>query len=79
MACLRTRHGRRCDSEFPEIIAAAAGLPDVILDGEIVVPGSDGCPDFAALRGRLGVGAGRARVLAAARPAPVLRLRRPLA
>jgi hypothetical protein len=30
---LRTRRGRRCDNEFPEILAAAAGLPDVILDG----------------------------------------------
>jgi ATP-dependent DNA ligase len=40
---LRTRRGRRCDGEFPEILAAAAGLPDVIL-------GEDDVPDFATLR-----------------------------
>jgi len=51
---LRTRHGRRCDAEFPEIITAAAGLPDVILDGEVVILDADGAPDFAALRTRLG-------------------------
>jgi bifunctional non-homologous end joining protein LigD len=66
---LRTRRGRRCDDEFPEIIAAAEGLPDVILDGEIVVLGDDGGPDFAALRARLGAGAVRARAAATTRPA----------
>jgi bifunctional non-homologous end joining protein LigD len=66
---LRTRRGRRCDDEFPQIIAAAAGLPDVILDGEIVVPGEDGGPDFAALRARFGAGAVRARAGGTARPA----------
>jgi ATP-dependent DNA ligase len=30
-----------------------AGLPDVILDGEILVLGDDSDPDFAALRARL--------------------------
>jgi ATP-dependent DNA ligase len=54
VASLRTRIGRRCNSEFPEIIAAAAGLPDLTLDGEIVVLGDDGSPDFSALRARLG-------------------------
>jgi len=68
-ATLRTRHGRRCDRDFPEIIAAAHGLPEVILDGEIVVPGDNAGPDFAALRTRLGASAHRARALAAARPA----------
>jgi ATP-dependent DNA ligase len=43
-ATLRTRRGRRCDGEFPEIIAAAQWLPDVILDGEIVVIGDHGGP-----------------------------------
>jgi bifunctional non-homologous end joining protein LigD len=66
---LRTRRGRRCDSEFPEILAAAAGLPDVILDGEIVVLGKDGGPDFAALRARLGARAVRVRAVAATQPA----------
>src|SRR5258706_12998326 len=36
---LRTRRGRRCDAEFPEILAAAAGLPDVILDGVMSAAG----------------------------------------
>jgi bifunctional non-homologous end joining protein LigD len=65
---LRTRRGRRCDAEFPEILAAAAGLPDVILDGEIVLLGDDGGPDFAALRTRLGAHAVRARAAATTRP-----------
>jgi bifunctional non-homologous end joining protein LigD len=66
---LRTRRGRRCDPEFPEILAAAAGLPDVILDGEIIILGEDGGPDFTALRARLAAHAARARALAATRPA----------
>jgi ATP-dependent DNA ligase len=66
---LRTRHGRRCDGEFPEIVSAGADLPDVILDGEIVQPDDRGSPDFAALRARLGSRPDRARAIAAARPA----------
>ncbi len=66
---LRTRHGRRCDAEFPEVLAAAAALPDVILDGEIVVFGDDGAPDFAALRTRLGAHPVRARAAATTQPA----------
>ena len=66
---LRTRRGRRCDAEFPEVLAAAAGLPDVILDGEIVLFGDDGAPDFAALRTRLGANPVRARAAATTRPA----------
>jgi bifunctional non-homologous end joining protein LigD len=69
MPTLRTRRGRRCDGEFPEILAAAAGLPDVILDGEIVLLGDDGAPDFAALRARLGARAVRARASATMRAA----------
>jgi bifunctional non-homologous end joining protein LigD len=68
-AALRTRHGRRCDTEFPEILAAAAGMPDVILDGEIVLLGDDGFPDFAALRTRLGANPVRARAAATTQPA----------
>jgi bifunctional non-homologous end joining protein LigD len=66
---LRTRRGRRCDAEFPEILAAAVGMPDVILDGEIVLFGADGAPDFAALRARLGAHPARARAAATTRPA----------
>jgi len=66
---LRTRPGRRCDHEFPEITRAATGLPDVILDGEIVVFGADGAPDFPAVRDRLGARARRAATAAMLRPA----------
>jgi bifunctional non-homologous end joining protein LigD len=66
---LRTRHGRQCASEFPEIIASAAGLPDTILDGEIAVVGSDGAPDFAGVLARLGRSATRSRAAATVRPA----------
>lgn len=60
-ATLRTRCGRLFDSEFPEIIQAAASLPDTVLDGEIVVLDQDGTPDFAALRSRLGADPRRSR------------------
>jgi bifunctional non-homologous end joining protein LigD len=66
---LRTRHGRRCDTEFPEIISAATELPATILDGEVTILADDGAPDFAALRGRLGRSAAGSRLAAAARPA----------
>jgi bifunctional non-homologous end joining protein LigD len=69
VASLRTRTGRRCDGEFPEIIAAASGLPELTLDGEIVVLGDDGSPDFSALRTRLGAQGPGPRATAAARPA----------
>jgi bifunctional non-homologous end joining protein LigD len=65
---LRTRRGRRCEPEFPEI-AAAGRLPDVVLDGEIVVLDQNGAPDFAALRHRLGASARRAKHSATLRPA----------
>jgi len=45
---LRTRHGRRYDTEFPEIVSAGTDLPATILDGEIAVLVGDGAPDFAA-------------------------------
>jgi bifunctional non-homologous end joining protein LigD len=66
---LRTRRGRRCESEFPEIVAVSRGLPDVVLDGEIVVLNHNNEPDFAALRTRLGTSAKRAAHSAALRPA----------
>jgi bifunctional non-homologous end joining protein LigD len=44
-------------------------LTDVILDGEIVVAGRDGMPDFGAVRARLGMRASRAAAAAGARPA----------
>ena len=53
---LRSRSGRDCTSEFPELALVAEQLGDcqVILDAELVCFGSDGKPDFAALRARIG-------------------------
>lgn len=52
---LRTRHGRECSGEFPELSAIAGVLGErrVTLDGELVCLRSDGRPDFAPVRQRL--------------------------
>jgi bifunctional non-homologous end joining protein LigD len=54
--CLRTRPGRDCTVEFPELhpLAEALAGQRVILDGELVCLDSDGRPDFGQLRSRLG-------------------------
>jgi bifunctional non-homologous end joining protein LigD len=54
-ASLRTRNGRDCSTDFPELeaIAAALGRHRMTLDGELVCLRSDGQPDFARLRHRL--------------------------
>ncbi len=54
--CLRTRPGRNCTAEFPELhpLAEALAARRVILDGELVCLDSDGRPDFGQLRSRLG-------------------------
>ena len=56
---LRTRNGRECSAEFPELasIDVALGNHRVTLDGELVCLRSDGRPDFARLRRRLAGGA----------------------
>ena len=53
---LRTRHGRACTSEFPELeeLGDAVSARSVILDCELVCLAADGLPDFAAVRARLG-------------------------
>jgi bifunctional non-homologous end joining protein LigD len=53
--CLRSRPGRDCSEEFPELaaITSALGAHQVLLDGELVCLGGDGNPDFASLRRRL--------------------------
>lgn len=58
--CLRSRPGRNCTAEFPELAELHDTLAgrNVILDGELVSLSADGKPDFAALRSRL---AGRSR------------------
>jgi bifunctional non-homologous end joining protein LigD len=61
--CLRSRPGRNCSEEFPElaVIASALGRHRVLLDGELVCLGADGRPDFASLRRRLRAPGDRAR------------------
>ena len=53
--CIRSRPGRNCSAEFPELeaMADALGPRRAILDGELVCFGADGQPDFERLRGRL--------------------------
>ena len=52
---LRTRNGRECAADFPELaeIADALGKRRVTLDGELVCLRPDGRPDFGRLRHRL--------------------------
>jgi bifunctional non-homologous end joining protein LigD len=52
---LRTRNGRECAADFPELaaIASVLGKRRVTLDGELVCLRSDGRPDFGQLRHRL--------------------------
>ncbi|MGZ4182950.1 MAG: ATP-dependent DNA ligase [Solirubrobacteraceae bacterium] len=54
-ASLRTRSGRECSDDFPELaaIAEALGSRQVTVDGELVCLRPDGRPDFASLRRRL--------------------------
>jgi bifunctional non-homologous end joining protein LigD len=53
--CLRSRPGRDCTEEFPELasIQSALGRHRMLLDGELVCLGADGNPDFGSLRRRL--------------------------
>jgi bifunctional non-homologous end joining protein LigD len=70
--CLRSRPGRDCTDQFPELveIADVLGSRSVILDGELVCLDDEGRPDFGSLRARL---AGPARrVNGAARPVTLM-------
>ena len=53
--CLRSRPGRDCSDGFPEMAALAERLAGhrAVLDGELVCLGTDGKPDFHALRPRM--------------------------
>jgi len=55
-ASFKTRKGLDWSHKFPEIVKAAAGLPDCIIDGEAVALDADGSPDFAGLQAALGEG-----------------------
>jgi bifunctional non-homologous end joining protein LigD len=52
-ARLRTRKGLDWSERFPEIAQAGEGLPDCLIDGEIVALDDNGAPDFAALQAAL--------------------------
>lgn len=54
---LKTRKGLDWTARYPEIAAAAANLPDGIIDGEICALDENGAPDFAALQAALSEGA----------------------
>src|SRR3954471_24746963 len=71
--CLRSRPGRDCSEQFPELAALADALAPhrVILDGELVHLAPDGRPDFAPLRRRLTT-ADRAAAARAAQSTPVV-------
>ena len=55
-AVVRTRKGLDWTARFGAIARACAGLPDAIVDGEIVALNADGAPDFAALQAALSDG-----------------------
>jgi bifunctional non-homologous end joining protein LigD len=55
-AVLRTRKGLDWTDKFPAIAKAATGLPDCIVDGEVVALDRNGAPDFAALQAALSDG-----------------------
>jgi bifunctional non-homologous end joining protein LigD len=61
--CLRSRPGRDCTEEFPELAPIQGTLRRhrVLLDGELVCFAADGSPDFASLRRRLRAPAEKAR------------------
>jgi bifunctional non-homologous end joining protein LigD len=72
--CLRSRPGRDCTAEFPELAAIGEQLHghQVILDGELVCLGADGKPDFTALRARIGRRGGRAAIAGQHTPVTLL-------
>jgi bifunctional non-homologous end joining protein LigD len=53
--CLRSRPGRNCSDQFPELAPVADALHghEVLLDGELVCLNADGRPDSHDLRRRL--------------------------
>src|SRR5438128_2329621 len=59
--CLRSRPGRDCSHQFPELGSLAWALRgrDVLLAGELVCLDADGRPDFHRLRRRLSASAER--------------------
>jgi bifunctional non-homologous end joining protein LigD len=52
-ASLKTRKGLDWSDRFPEIVADASGLPDCMIDGEVVALDDNGSPDFSGLQAAL--------------------------
>ena len=52
-AALRTRTGLDWSQRFPQLIEDAEGLPDVLIDGEVVALDEAGSPSFAGLQAAL--------------------------
>ncbi len=55
-ATLMTRKGLDWSAKFPALIAEGAQLPNCVIDGEVVAPGSDGTMSFGALQNALSEG-----------------------
>ena len=55
-AVMRTRKGLDWTAKFAAIADAAGGLPDCIIDGEVVALDHNGAPDFSALQAALSEG-----------------------
>jgi bifunctional non-homologous end joining protein LigD len=58
-AVMRTRKGLDWTERFSAVAEAGRGLPDSIIDGEVVVLDRNGAPDFAALQAALSEGRSR--------------------
>ena len=55
-AALFTRKGLDWTDTFPDIAHSGSGLPDAVIDGEIVALDQNGSPDFAALQAAIAAG-----------------------
>lgn len=49
---ITNRNGTSIGHRYPDVVEALTGLPDLVLDGEIVCPDGDGRPDFARVHRR---------------------------
>ena len=58
-AVMRTRKGLDWTGKFQALADAGAGLPDCIIDGEVVALDHNGAPDFSALQAALSKGRSR--------------------
>jgi len=66
---LLSRRGNELIGWFPEIAAELRALPDLVIDGELVIQDQHGRPDFHKLRGRCAIRDPK-RIAAAARALP---------